>query len=219
MARKQSKKHTRLFRFRNPSGPASNSLPEQSQGPSHVPTRDVASIAGTSGDASQGTFARMRQFFHRSDQGSVAGAARGAQEQEEAVQAVLTQDTQGPTDNTETGAVPAAPNSGVNATVGPIGDTNNDAADPNSGASATLTLDPALVDSELDAARQGLERMTVMPRVGQTVTQNLSDTYLQPFMTFSSAVATIAQVHPYATLALGILTAAAQPSLVVYQSS
>ncbi|KAI6167650.1 hypothetical protein EDD17DRAFT_1533716, partial [Pisolithus thermaeus] len=52
--------------------------------------------------------------------------------------------------------------------------------------------------------------MTVMPRVGQTVIQNLNDTYLQPFITFSSTVATIAQVHPYATLALGILNAAAQ---------
>ncbi|KAI6103917.1 hypothetical protein EV401DRAFT_676782 [Pisolithus croceorrhizus] len=209
MARKQLKKH-RLFGSRNPSGRASNSVCEQSEGPSQAPVQDVALNSATPGNISQGVFARARHFFHRSTQGSVAGAASGGQEQREEVQAALIQDTQRPADNTETGTAPAAPDSNINATVGPVGDTNNGAADPHGGASATLTPVPALVGSELDAARQGLERMTVMPRVDQTVIQNLSDTYLQPIMTFSSTVATIAQVHPYATLALGILNTAAQ---------
>ncbi|KAI6115014.1 hypothetical protein EV401DRAFT_111451 [Pisolithus croceorrhizus] len=208
MARRLSRKFP-LFASRNPSGSASNPVPERSKGPSHAPAQDVASITGTS-DVSQGVFAWARHFFHRSNQGSVTGAARGGQEQREEDQVALIRDTQGPTNNSEMGAVPAVPHSNVNAAVVPIGDTRNDAADPNSGANATLTPVPTLVGSELDAAQQGLERMTVMPRVGQTVIQHLSDTYLQPFMTFSSTIATIAQVHPYATLALGILNAAAQ---------
>ncbi|KAI6103926.1 hypothetical protein EV401DRAFT_2201160 [Pisolithus croceorrhizus] len=65
--------------------------------------------------------------------------------------------------------------------------------------------------------------MTTIPRVGQTaidfVTQadsavanilTFNNTYLQPLKVFSSVVNTVAQVHPYAQIALGILTAAAQ---------
>ncbi|KAI6097131.1 hypothetical protein EV401DRAFT_2152152 [Pisolithus croceorrhizus] len=180
MAYKQQKKHC-LFGSRNPSGHVSNSVSEQSKGPSQAPTWDVASNSGTPGNVSQGVFI-------------------GGQEQQEEVQAALIQDTQGSTNNTETGAIPAAPDSNVNATVRPISDTSNDAADPNSGASATLTPVLAL----------GLECMMIMPHISQTVIQNLSSTYLQPFMTFSSTIATITQVHPYAMLALGILNAATQ---------
>lgn len=40
--------------------------------------------------------------------------------------------------------------------------------------------------------------------------QNLSTMYLQPFRVFNRVVTTLANVHPYAQVALGILTAVAQ---------
>ncbi|KAI6118191.1 hypothetical protein F5141DRAFT_1096803 [Pisolithus sp. B1] len=222
MARRRSRK-LRLFASRNPSGSASNSVPEQSKGPSQAPARDVASIAATSGNVSRGVFARARHFFHRPNRDSVAGAARSGQEQGEEAQAALIQDTQGPADNPETGVVPAVPDSNVDTTVGPIGGAGKDAADPNSGANTTPTPVPASVGSELDTAQEALERMTIIPHVGQTasdlVTQadsavanirTFNNTYLQPLKVFSSVVNTVAQVHPYVQIALGILTAAAQ---------
>ncbi|KAI6167648.1 hypothetical protein EDD17DRAFT_854744 [Pisolithus thermaeus] len=142
MARRRSRK-CRLFASRNPSGSASNSVPEQSKGPSQVPTRDVAAIAGTSGNVSQGVFARARYFFHRSNRDSVAGAVRSGQQRGEEAQAALIQDTQGPTDSPQTGVVPAVPDSNVNTTVGPIGDAGRDVADPNSGANTTPIPIPA----------------------------------------------------------------------------
>ncbi|KAI6167656.1 hypothetical protein EDD17DRAFT_855067 [Pisolithus thermaeus] len=220
MARRRSRKLP-LFASRNPPGSASSSVP--SKGPFQAPTCDVASIAGTSGNVSQGVFARARHFFHRSSQGSVKGTARGEQEQGKEVQVLVIQDTQGPTDNPETGGVLAVPDSNVDTTVGPIGDAGKDAADPNSGANTTPILVPAPIGSELDTAQEALERMTTIPRVGQTaidfVTQadsavanilTFNNTYLQPLKVFSSVVNTVAQVHPYAQIALGILTAAAQ---------
>ncbi|KAI6109291.1 hypothetical protein EV401DRAFT_1891494 [Pisolithus croceorrhizus] len=232
----------RLFASRNPSGSASNSVPEQSKGPSQAPTRDVAAIAGTSGNVSQGVFARARYFFHRSNRDSVAGAVRGEQEQGEEAQAVPIQDvcdlpypvigmtlskrvgqTQGPADNPETGGVLAVPDSNVDTTVGPIGDAGKNVADPNSGANTTPIPVPAPIGSELDTAQEALGRMMTIPHVGQTAIdlvtqadsavaniQTFNSTYLQPLKVFSSIVNTVAQVHPYAQIALGILTAAAQ---------
>lgn len=155
--------------------------------------------------------------------GSAASAARGGQVQAEQAQAALTQDTQGPADNSETGAVPAATDSNVDVTVGPIGDTGEDAADSSGSANTIPTPVPALIRSEINATQQGLESMTPIPHIGQIAVefitqadaaaaniQNLSDTYLKPLKAFGSVVTTIAQVHPYAQIALGILTTAAQ---------
>ncbi|KAI6167680.1 hypothetical protein EDD17DRAFT_856176 [Pisolithus thermaeus] len=222
MARRRSRKLP-LFASRNPFGSAPNSVPEQSKGLSQAPARDVTSIVGISGNVSQGVFARARHFFHRSSQGSAKDAVRGEQGQGKEVEAVLIQDTQGPTDNLETGVVPAVPDSSVDTTVRPLGDAGKDAADPNGGANTTPILVPAPVGSELDTAQEALERMTTIPHVGQTaidlVTQadsavanilTFNNTYVQPLKAFSSVVNTVAQVHPYAQIALGILTAAAQ---------
>ncbi|KAI6109296.1 hypothetical protein EV401DRAFT_369127 [Pisolithus croceorrhizus] len=214
MARRRSRKLP-LFASRNPFGSAPNSVPEQSKGLSQAPARDVTSIVGISGNVSQGVFARARHFFHRSSQGSAKDAVRGEQGQGKEVEAVLIQD--GPTDNLETGVVPAVPDSSVDTTVRPLGDAGKDAADPNGGANTTPILVPAPVGSELDTAQEALERMTTIPHVGQTaidlVTQadsavanilTFNNTYVQPLKAFSSVVNTVAQI------ALGILTAAAQ---------
>ncbi|KAI6112058.1 hypothetical protein EV401DRAFT_235076 [Pisolithus croceorrhizus] len=206
MARRRSRK-CRLFGSRNLSGSASDSVAERSKGPAQVPTREVASISGTPGDVSQGGLERIRHFFHRSNQGSVASPARGVQEQGKQDQAAPAHDTQGPTDNSGTGTVPAAPGNNVDATVRPTGDTGKDTADPNSGANTTPTPAPVPVGGELDVAQQGLEHMQPIPHVGQTAAelvkkantgvdniQNFSDTYLQPLKIFSSVVTTVAQV-------------------------
>ncbi|KAI6012955.1 hypothetical protein BKA83DRAFT_2492058 [Pisolithus microcarpus] len=211
MARKQSKKH-HLFGSRNTSGPPSS--PVSSGALSQAPIRDVSSIAGASGDVSQGTLARMRHVFHRSNKGSVTGAQQRREQ---------TQDTQGLADNLETGAVLVVPSSNVNTTAEPLGDNSKGAVDPDSGLNVTLGPTPALVGGEVDAARQALDLLTPLPRIGQTTIglvtqadtavasiQNFSDTYLRPLKVFNSIVTTIAQVHPYAQIALGILAAAAQ---------
>ncbi|KAI6118433.1 hypothetical protein F5141DRAFT_619332 [Pisolithus sp. B1] len=220
MARKQSRKH-RLFRSRNPSVPASSAV--SSGGSSQAPVCDAALIFGASGDVSQGALARMRHIFHRSNKSSVAGTASGAQEQREQTQAAQTQDTQGPTDNLETGAVLAAPGSNVNTTVGLLDDTSKGGVDPGYGVHATPSPAPASVGSEVNTARWALDLVTPISRIDQTTIglvmeantavasiQNFSDTYLQPLKVFNSVVTTVAKVHPYAQIALGILTAAAQ---------
>ncbi|KIN95169.1 hypothetical protein M404DRAFT_331402, partial [Pisolithus tinctorius Marx 270] len=228
MARKQSKKH-RFFGSTKPPGSASNFVSKQPQGPPQTPARDVASIAGTSGCFSRRALARMKHFFHRSNRGSVAAeiadtdAAGAAHTQREQNQAALTQDTLRPNDNSEIGPLPATHGRNADTAMVPFGDTSNGAIEPTNGASATFSPVSVLVGSEVDAAQQALYAMTPILGVGQTATelveqantavasiQNFSNTYLQPLKTFNSVVTTIAQVHPYAQIALGILTAAAQ---------
>lgn len=171
----------------------------------------------------------MRHIFRRSGQVTVAagtvdtGAARGAQEQREQTQAPPNQDTQRPTDNSETRAAPTTPDNNVDTEVGPSGNTGEGGVDPANGASTALSPDPALVGSEVDAAQQALDCISPASRIGQRAigliaqadakainVQNFSDRYLQPLKTFHSVVSTIAKVHPYAQIALGVLTAAAQ---------
>ncbi|KAI6154813.1 hypothetical protein BKA82DRAFT_2459587 [Pisolithus tinctorius] len=206
----------RIFRCRKPSGSASNSV--SSQG-------GVALNAATSGSVTRMPLARMRRIFRRSNQGPIAaqtadtGAGGGAQEQPEQSQAAPTQETQRPAHGSET--LPAAHD--VDTVVGPSGDTSEGAVGPASGASTTLDPVSALVRSGVDDAQQTLDRMTPMPGVGQSATklvaqadtaatniQNFSNTYLQPLKTFNSVITSLANVHPYAQIALGILTAAAQ---------
>ncbi|KAI6147837.1 hypothetical protein BKA82DRAFT_33971, partial [Pisolithus tinctorius] len=226
MARKQSKKH-RFFGSTKPSGSASNFVSPQE--PPQTPARDVSSIAGTSGIFSRRALAGVKHIFHRSKQGSVAAevadtyAAGGAHVQREQNQASLTQDTQRPNDNSEIGPVPAMHVRNADTATGPCGDTSNSAVEPTNDASAALSPVSVLIGSEVDTAQQALNGMTSIPGIGQTATelvaqadtavaniQNFSNTYLQPLKTFNSVVTTIAQVHPYAQIALGILTAAAQ---------
>ncbi|KAI6115529.1 hypothetical protein EV401DRAFT_2210810, partial [Pisolithus croceorrhizus] len=203
MARRQSRKH-RLFRSANPSFPASSAV--SSGGSSQSPVPDAALIFGASGDVSQGALARMRRIFHRPDKSLVAGTTSGAQEQREQTQAVQTQDTQGPTDNLETGAVLVAPGSNVNSAVGPLDDTSKGGVDPGYGVDATPSPAPASVGSKVDAARRALDLVTPIPHIGQTTIgliteantavasiQNFSSTYLQPLKVFNSVVTTVAK--------------------------
>ncbi|KIO07954.1 hypothetical protein M404DRAFT_378001 [Pisolithus tinctorius Marx 270] len=212
----------RIFRSRKQSGSASNSVSSQGS---------VASNAAMSGSVSQMSLARMRRVFRQSNQGPIAaqtadtGAGGGAQEQPERTQAAPTQNTQRPTRGSETGpCMPAAHD--VDTVVGPSGDTSEGAVGPPSGANTALDPVSALVRSEVDDAQQTLDRMTPMAGIGQLATelvaqadtaaasvQNFSNTYLLPLKTFNSVVTGIANVHPYAQIALGILTAAAQSLL------
>ncbi|KIO05784.1 hypothetical protein M404DRAFT_25077 [Pisolithus tinctorius Marx 270] len=221
-----SKKH-RFFGSTKPPGSASNIVSPQE--PPQIPARDVASIAGALGSFSRRALAGMKHIFHRSNQGSVAAEianpdpAGGGHAQREQNQSALTQDTQRPNDNSEIGPVPATHDRNADTVIGPFGDTSSGAVEPTNGASATFSPVSVLIGSEVDAAQQALDGMTSIPGKGQTATelvaqadiavasiQNFSNTYLQPLKTFNSVVTTIAQIHPYAQIALGILTAAAQ---------
>ncbi|KAI6119282.1 hypothetical protein EDD17DRAFT_1799203 [Pisolithus thermaeus] len=91
-------------------------------------------------------------------------------------------------------------------------------------------LGPVLVRTRVGAARLGLDAITPMSQMGQTVvnrvanadtadaaTQSLINTYLRPLKLFNSIVTNIANVHPYTRVTLGILTAAA--NLVITQAN
>ncbi|KAI6039348.1 hypothetical protein EDC04DRAFT_1756709 [Pisolithus marmoratus] len=165
MARKWLRKH-----FLRTPKPSNSDLPA---GSSMVPAGDIAPDSQTSGNASRGSFARMRNFFHPS------------------------------------GIAPAKSSQGPG---------------------AESDLDPVLVRTQVDAARLGLDNMTPMPQMGQvaiesveqantavTNIQSLSVTYLQPLKLFNSVVTNIANVHPYAQVALGILIAASK--LIISQAN
>ncbi|KAI6158598.1 hypothetical protein EDD17DRAFT_1877351 [Pisolithus thermaeus] len=95
---------------------------------------------------------------------------------------------------------------------------------------AESDLGPVLVRARAGAARLGLDAMMPVSRMGQTAvdcvanadttdaaTQSLINTYLRPLMLFNSVVTNIANAHPYARVALGILTAAA--NLIITQAN
>ncbi|KIK19253.1 hypothetical protein PISMIDRAFT_156464, partial [Pisolithus microcarpus 441] len=86
------------------------------------------------------------------------------------------------------------------------------------------------VGGDVDAAQQAFKRIVPVPRTGEiavgivgqadmavTSLQNLSDTYLRPLQVFNNVVTTLANVHPYAQIALGILTAAS--NLIIAQAN
>ncbi|KIN96301.1 hypothetical protein M404DRAFT_1006811 [Pisolithus tinctorius Marx 270] len=167
MARERLKKL--LCRSANPS----NSGLSAPQGSSQTPAGDPTSDAQTAGNASRGSFARMKNFFHQS------------------------------------GRVPAKDNQGSTAETGP---------------------DPVSVGTKVEASGVALDAMTPVPRIGQravrgvamvdtavTDIQTLCDTYLQPLKIFNSVVTNIANIHPYAQVALGILTAASK--LIITQAN
>ncbi|KIN99576.1 hypothetical protein M404DRAFT_1004516 [Pisolithus tinctorius Marx 270] len=167
MARERLKKL--LCRSANPS----NSGLSAPQGSSQTPAGDPTSDAQTAGNASRGSFARMKNFFHQS------------------------------------GRVPAKDVQGSTAETGP---------------------DPVSVGTKVEASGVALDAMTPVPRIGQravrgvamvdtavTDIQTLCDTYLQPLKIFNSVVTNIANIHPYAQVALGILTAASK--LIITQAN
>ncbi|KIN92778.1 hypothetical protein M404DRAFT_36728 [Pisolithus tinctorius Marx 270] len=89
------------------------------------------------------------------------------------------------------------------------------------GPTAERDHDPLSVEMQVDAAllvmvpshpRMGHTAVDYVAKVNTSVVdiQNPSNTHLHPFKIFNSVVVSIANVHPYAQMALGILTAASQ---------
>ncbi|KAI6123286.1 hypothetical protein EV401DRAFT_1289090 [Pisolithus croceorrhizus] len=223
MNRKQLKKP----RFLGPARPL-----DSAQGPSQAITHNVASIAATSNSAPQRAFARMTRMFHPSSQShqcsitaetANTSADGGTQEQREQPLTPETQDVQVPPNNSETGPVRAEVGGHVDTTVEPLDNTVEGVGDSVNSANTTSGPVPALVSSEIDATQEALDSMVPIPYIDQPAIgfvanadavaisgQGFSDRYLQPLKTFSSVATTIAKVHPYAQIALGILTTAAQ---------
>ncbi|KAI5981139.1 hypothetical protein EDD15DRAFT_472907 [Pisolithus albus] len=90
------------------------------------------------------------------------------------------------------------------------------------GPTAESNLDSVVVGTQVDAARLGMEAITPVSRMGgaainrlaqadsaDTNLQSLINNYVRPLKLFNSVVTKIANIHPYAQVALGILTAAA----------
>ncbi|KAG2144689.1 uncharacterized protein EDB93DRAFT_1337981 [Suillus bovinus] len=89
--------------------------------------------------------------------------------------------------------------------------------------SAKETRRSASTDAELQAAHEALEHMRTLGGPAQSATSaasnasasltaadNFSTTYLQPLKIFDTAIEKIANVHPYAKMSLGVLSAAAK---------
>ncbi|KAI6098933.1 hypothetical protein EDD17DRAFT_1504625 [Pisolithus thermaeus] len=100
----------------------------------------------------------------------------------------------------------------------PLGIAGKDTVDLNCGANTTCSSAPLLVGSEVDVAQQALDFMTPISCVGDVAIGLVvqADTVaisIQNFsfvlLSFTSADAWV-WVHPYAQIAVGILTAAAQ---------
>ncbi|KIO01540.1 hypothetical protein M404DRAFT_28573 [Pisolithus tinctorius Marx 270] len=211
MARLQPKKHRLPYVGKSPSSvpPVSNlflpahqingSAKHKSQGQYQDPVGRIASNPGRSSHGFKRKLAAMKSRLirsHRSPSSSSADpiVSEGAQEDPEPRQVAQDVDTQG-----------------LPSKAGP---------DP----------EPALAGDDLDVARQVFESMKPIPRAGEIAVntvaqastavaelQNLSSTYLQPLKMFNNVVTTIANVHPYAQIALGILTAASQ--LIITQAN
>ncbi|KIO01496.1 hypothetical protein M404DRAFT_726118 [Pisolithus tinctorius Marx 270] len=196
MARLQPKKR-RLPYIGKFSSSAPNVPP--SQGQSEAPVGGIASNPGHSSHGFKGKLAAMKSRFIRCHRGPSSSSAdpivsEGAQEDPGPRQVAQDVETQGLSSN-----------------AGP---------DP----------DPALAGDDLGIAQQVFENIKQVPRAGEIAVntvakastavadlENLSSTYLQPLKIFNNVVTTIANVHPYAQIALSILTAASQ--LIITQAN
>ncbi|KAI6096657.1 hypothetical protein EDD16DRAFT_1732862, partial [Pisolithus croceorrhizus] len=236
MARTQSRKR-RLFRFAMASNSASGLA--SSSGRSETRAGDFSPIPETSGLAPPGRLARMKRFFHRSNQGpSTAtateiidtqdsggvrvapdqGAAEettggGAQEQQEQPQAA-------PTKNLE--KLAANPNLEPKPKLQPEPEPEPK-LDPKPKLKPEPEPTPATAGHDINAAAKELSGVTSISNATQGVVgavgivnttasgiQTLSDTYLKPFKVFNQVVSTLANVHPYTQVALGVLTSVSQ---------
>ncbi|KIO10658.1 hypothetical protein M404DRAFT_20906 [Pisolithus tinctorius Marx 270] len=184
-----------------PAHQANGSVKHKSQGQSEAPVGGTTSNPAHSGHCFKGKLATMKSLFIRSRRGPSSSSANpivseGAQQEPEPQQVAQDVDV----DTRE-----------LHGKAGP---------DP----------DPVSVGDDLDVAGQLLESIKPIPRAGeiavnvvaQTSTavadiENLSSNYLQPLKIFNSVVTTIANIHPYAQIALGILTAASQ--LIIAQAN
>ncbi|KAI6139966.1 hypothetical protein BKA82DRAFT_4342372, partial [Pisolithus tinctorius] len=205
MARMQSKKHRRLLDFGKPPGSAPSHL--TSQGPSRAPPENPTLDMETSSSVPKGGLAKIKRFFHRKIQSHQTTATErahtntdvGPPEQVEQSPAPGTEVTQGPADETQSASASAAVGQDVDAAVKAFDDIN-----PISriGVKAFDDINPI--------SRIGCGVISVVDDANTQFTdiQNFSDTYLKPFKVFNEIVTTLSNVHPYAKIALGILSAA-----------
>ncbi|KAI6149820.1 hypothetical protein BKA82DRAFT_3269383 [Pisolithus tinctorius] len=215
MARTQSKKR-RLLGFAK----TANSTAGLASPPGRLQARagDVGPVSETSGMTSLGMFARMKRFFHRSNKGlstTIATETAGtvpraeAQGQGHLHHAGPVQEV---TVDTDTGGGTRERREGLEVT--PIQDFTN-----------ILEPEPATaaIGKDVDAAVKAFDDMGSMSRIGKGAVdavgradsavieaQNMSDTYLKPFKVFNQVVTTLTNVHPYARIALVVLTFASQ---------
>ncbi|KIK24638.1 hypothetical protein PISMIDRAFT_397348, partial [Pisolithus microcarpus 441] len=234
MARTQSKKR-RLFGLVKTSN--STSVVASSPGRSETRVGDLASISETPGRAASGRLARMRRFIRRSNQDSSTAIAAevtstqaggvpqvapdqdatarstgdGAKEQQEHPQAILTEH-----DEKSVAKPEPEPKSKLEPDSEP---------EPNLVPKPKPEVEPtpASAAQDVDAAVKEFGGVGPIPGITKGAVdgvgivnttfsdiQTLSDTYLKPFKVFNQVVSTLANVHPYAQAALGILTFTSQ---------
>ncbi|KIK14898.1 hypothetical protein PISMIDRAFT_342730 [Pisolithus microcarpus 441] len=234
MARTQPKKR-RLFEFAKTSNSASGLA--SSPGRSETRVGGLPSIPETVGRASPGRLAKMRRLFRRSNQGSSTAIATEvtdtqaggvpqvatdqdatarstggeAQEQQEQPQAAPTEHAEKSVDKPE-----PALKSKLEPESEPepkLESKPKPEAEPTP-TSAGLHVDAAVKEFGGFEPISGITRGAVdsVGIVNSTFSevQTLSDKYLKPFKVFNQVVSTLANVHPYAQVALGILTFTSQ---------
>ncbi|KAG1837504.1 hypothetical protein DFJ58DRAFT_145428 [Suillus subalutaceus] len=96
---------------------------------------------------------------------------------------------------------------------------------PQNGRASSTSAAPSRVQVEADAqsAREAVEDMHSLPGHATTVVSlfqgaredldtadKFQDTYLEPFKVFDDVIGKIADVHPYAKMALGVLSSASE---------
>ncbi|KAI6095118.1 hypothetical protein EV401DRAFT_2203018, partial [Pisolithus croceorrhizus] len=245
MARTQSKK-CRLLGFAKSSNSESGLASNQSSGRSETRAGDFSSMPETSGLASPGWLARMRSFFHRSNQRSSIATATGIIDTQDSVGAQVSpdqgvaaasagsggQDQQeqpqtAPAKNAEKSVAKLEPEPKPKLQPEPEPEPK---LDPKPKPKPEPESTPAMAGRDIDAAAEkysGVKSISnattgVVGAVGIVNTaasgiQTLSDTYLKPFKVFNQVVSTLANVHPYTQAALGILTSTSQ--LFINQAS
>ncbi|KAI5995172.1 hypothetical protein EDD15DRAFT_2257301 [Pisolithus albus] len=195
MARLQSKTRRGLLGYAKPS----NSAPGLASPPggSQAGAEDFASVSEISGTTSTGRFARMRRFFHQSNtgvaeqwdqrqlappQGAAATITDGAA-QDKQVEPFLAPTKVGQVEKSTNKSEPIVlAGKDVHAAVHEFG--------------SVIPISPVT-----KGAVDGVGRANA----AFTEIQHLSDTYLRPFRVFNQVVATLANIHPYAQAAIGIL--------------
>ncbi|KAI6138501.1 hypothetical protein BKA82DRAFT_4236531 [Pisolithus tinctorius] len=187
MAR-HSKEHRRLLDFGKPPGAAPSRL--TSQDPSQVPPESPAPDIETSSSTSQGGLAKIKRFFHQKVQSQ---------------QTIATERAHTNTDGSPLGQMEQSLVLGTQNTQRPADETQSEPA-----SSAVGREVDAAMNAFQDMNRIGCGVMSVVDDANTQFTdiQNFSDTYLKPFKVFNEIVTALANVHPYAKIALGILSAA-----------
>ncbi|KIK21039.1 hypothetical protein PISMIDRAFT_681748 [Pisolithus microcarpus 441] len=185
MARQHPKKR-RLFEFGKPR--STSNLPT---GPAQAPAMDTVSTTATPSNPFRGTLTRMRRFIHQSNHSQPTSivpeaigtsAYQGTLEKQGQPQTVPSQDDQRAICEGEPVPLPGV----------------DDAA------RAFNTMHP------MSRLGEGAVNLINDTNAAFTDIQNIADTYLKPLEIFNEVVTTLAKIHPYAQIALGILTAASQ---------